>query len=118
MPRPIWCGPPVRCRGRRSWPPCRPTASWSSQRMSEVLAGLLVRVEAPAVRVTASADQRLMRIGLWLAGGFLLLALGLPMAMLLSRAFEDQAGHFVGLANFGAYVSTPALLRSAWNSIW
>ncbi|SFL11331.1 putative 2-aminoethylphosphonate ABC transporter permease subunit [Falsiroseomonas stagni] len=79
--------------------------------MSDVLAGPLVRVEA-------SADQRLMRAGLWLAGGFLLLALGLPMAVLLSRAFEDQSGHFVGLANFATYVSTPALLRSAWNSIW
>lgn len=79
--------------------------------MSDVLAGPLVRVEA-------SADQRLMRAGLWLAGGFLLLALGLPMAVLLSRAFEDQSGHFVGMANFATYVSTPALLRSAWNSIW
>lgn len=79
--------------------------------MGDVLAGPLVRVEA-------SADQRLMRAGLWLAGGFLLLALGLPMAVLLSRAFEDQSGHFVGLANFATYVSTPALLRSAWNSIW
>jgi iron(III) transport system permease protein len=79
--------------------------------MSEALAG-------PAVRVTASADQRLIRAGLWLAGVFLLLALGLPMATLLSRAFEDQAGRFVGLANFATYVSTPALLRSAWNSVW
>jgi iron(III) transport system permease protein len=79
--------------------------------MSEALAGPLVRVEA-------SADQRLLRAGLWLAGAFLLLALGLPMAVLLSRAFQDQGGHFVGLANFATYVSTPALLRSAWNSVW
>ncbi|MBX9593172.1 MAG: putative 2-aminoethylphosphonate ABC transporter permease subunit [Roseomonas sp.] len=79
--------------------------------MSEAIAGRLVRIEA-------SVDQRLIRAGLWLAGGFLLLALGLPMAVLLSRAFEDQAGQFVGLANFVTYVSTPVLLRSAWNSIW
>ncbi|WP_439551273.1 putative 2-aminoethylphosphonate ABC transporter permease subunit [Falsiroseomonas sp.] len=79
--------------------------------MSEAIAGRQVRIEA-------SVDQRLIRAGLWLAGGFLLLALGLPMAVLLSRAFEDQAGQFVGLANFVTYVSTPVLLRSAWNSIW
>jgi iron(III) transport system permease protein len=79
--------------------------------MSEAIAGGLVRIEV-------SVDQRLIRAGLWLAGGFLLLALGLPMAVLLSRAFEDQAGKFVGLANFVIYVSTPVLLRSAWNSIW
>jgi iron(III) transport system permease protein len=79
--------------------------------MSEAIAGRLVQIEV-------SVDQRLIRAGLWLAGGFLLLALGLPMAVLLSRAFEDQAGQFVGLANFVIYVSTPVLLRSAWNSIW
>ncbi len=72
----------------------------------------------PPVRVQASTDQRLMQAGLWLAAAFLLAALALPMGMLLMRAFEDPAGNFVGLANLVAYATTPALLRSAWNSVW
>ncbi len=73
---------------------------------------------APLVRVGATTDDRLMQAGLWLALGFLVVALAFPMALLLLRAFQDQAGHFVGLANFAAYVSTPSLSRSVWNSLW
>jgi iron(III) transport system permease protein len=70
------------------------------------------------VRLVASRDQLAVQLGLLLALGFLAVALALPMAMLLSRAFEDAQGAFVGLANFSAYAATPALLRSAWNSVW
>jgi iron(III) transport system permease protein len=70
------------------------------------------------VRLTVSLDQRLMQAGLWLALGFLAVALALPMAMLLVRAFQDAEGGFVGLANFAAYVTTPSLVRSVWNSTW
>jgi iron(III) transport system permease protein len=72
----------------------------------------------PAVRITASLDQRLMQGGLWLALAFLLAALAVPMGVLLIRAFEDQQGGFVGLANFATYVTTPSLIRSVWNSVW
>jgi iron(III) transport system permease protein len=70
------------------------------------------------VRVRASFDERLMQAGLWLALGFLVAALALPMGVLLTRAFQDGRGDFVGLANFAIYVTTPALVRSVWNSIW
>jgi len=70
------------------------------------------------VRVSLPADVRLLRFGLWLAVAVLLVGLVLPLGTLLLRAFEDTDGHFVGLANFVVYVTTPALLVSAWNSVW
>jgi iron(III) transport system permease protein len=70
------------------------------------------------VRLRHSADERLMQAGLWLALAVLFVALALPMATLLLRAFQDPSGGFVGLANFATYVTTPALLRSVWNSVW
>ena len=73
--------------------------------------GTLVRPRLPA-------DVRLLRYGLWLALAVLVVGLILPLGTLLLRAFEDAEGHFVGLANVAAYVTTPALLRAAWNSLW
>src|SRR5689334_2833361 len=70
------------------------------------------------VRVRLPADQRLLRLGLWLALAVLGIGLVLPLGTLLLRAFEDRDGHFAGLANFIAYATTPALLASAWNSFW
>jgi iron(III) transport system permease protein len=70
------------------------------------------------VRARISADERLMQVGLWLALLLLVCALALPMAFLLVRAFQDQDGGFVGLANFVAYVTTPSLVVSIWNSAW
>ena len=71
-----------------------------------------------ALRPAASADQRLMGAALGAAAIFLLLALVLPLGWLLVRAFQDAGGGFVGLANFHAYVTTPSLAISAWNSLW
>jgi iron(III) transport system permease protein len=70
------------------------------------------------VRVALPRDVWLLRFGLWLAAAVLAVGLVLPLGTLLLRAFEDTDGHFVGLANFIAYVTTPALLVSAWNSVW
>jgi len=64
------------------------------------------------------SEARLLRASLWLAA--LLLAIGLvfPLAALFARAFLGAGDEFVGLAHFRAYVGTPALLVSAWNSVW
>ena len=43
----------------------------------------------------------------------LLVIVGLPLWALLSKGFEDRDGHFVGLANYVSYFSTPALFDSA-----
>ena len=57
-------------------------------------------------------------------GGLILLALALlaflaaPLFTLLLKAVQDSQDRFVGLANFVAYARTPALLQSAWNSVW
>lgn len=63
-------------------------------------------------------DVRLARLALWAAAALFLVALILPMTVLLLRAVQDQSGGFVGLANFVAYVTTPSLAASVWNSAW
>jgi iron(III) transport system permease protein len=65
-----------------------------------------------------SSDERVMRGGMWVATVALAAALVLPLAFLLWRSFQDRDGNFVGLDNFAAYVTTPALLSSVWNSVW
>lgn len=70
------------------------------------------------LRPAVSADQRLMGLALGAAALLLLVALVLPLAWLLVRAFQDAQGGFVGLANFAQYVTTPSLAASVWNSLW
>ena len=61
----------------------------------------------------------------WLAvrGGLLLLFaslavfLALPLAAILARALQSRDGAFVGLANFIAYLQTPALASSVSNTL-
>jgi iron(III) transport system permease protein len=68
-------------------------------------------------RVTLSRDDVMMRAGVVVVAGVLLLIVGLPLWALLAKGFEDKEGHFVGLANYVAYFSTPALFDSALNSL-
>jgi iron(III) transport system permease protein len=79
--------------------------------MSDLVLGL-------SAKPRLSRDAMLMRGALWLAAGFLGLFLVAPLASLLLRAFETPEGGFAGLDNFAAYVTTPALLAAAWNSVW
>jgi hypothetical protein len=44
--------------------------------------------------------------------------LALPLAAILAKSLQNADGAFVGLANFAAYVKTPALLQSFFNSVW
>jgi iron(III) transport system permease protein len=48
----------------------------------------------------------------------LLLFLAAPLAAVLLQSFEDRNRDFIGLANFVAYLHTPALTQSLWNSVW
>jgi iron(III) transport system permease protein len=77
--------------------------------MSDLLAG------AAPPRVSEAA---ILRGSLRLAALLLAIGLVLPLGVLLARAFMGVDGGFVGLAHFAAYVSTPSLLISAWNSVW
>ncbi len=49
---------------------------------------------------------------------FLILSVAMPLWALLSKAFENAQGQFVGLANFRTYFSTPALLVPVYNSLF
>jgi len=67
--------------------------------------------------VRLARDDLVMRAGVVAVSAALLVMVGLPLWSLLVKGFEDRDGHFVGLANFLAYFSTPALFNSALNSL-
>jgi iron(III) transport system permease protein len=77
-----------------------------------------------AVAATGPARQRLPA-DQWALRGLVLallalfvVFLALPLAAMLRKSFEDRGGAFVGLANYVAYFSTPALSISLWNSLF
>jgi len=47
----------------------------------------------------------------------LVIVMILPLFSLFVRAFQDNAGEFIGLTNYQTYFRTPALFRSIWNTI-
>jgi iron(III) transport system permease protein len=77
--------------------------------MAEIAAGLRQRTD-PADRVGHAA----------LVAVFMVVALFLaaPLAAVLVQSVEDRNGDFVALGNFAAYLKTPALAQSLWNSLW
>jgi iron(III) transport system permease protein len=77
-----------------------------------------VAASAVSVPRRLSAEEIVMRAAILALVAFLLLAIALPLATLLSKSFQDGDGRFVGLANYIRYFSTPALVASLWNSIW
>ena len=76
----------------------------------------LAEARRPILRVAMSRDDLVMRAGVLLLALVLLVIVGLPLWALLAKGFEDRDGKFVGLANYAAYFSTPALFDSALNS--
>ena len=72
----------------------------------------------PALRQRAHWSDRVAHAALLLIVLLLLIFLAAPLATILAKSLEDPAGRFVGLANFGSYLATPALLQSLWNSVW
>ena len=73
--------------------------------------------EVSVPRLKPARDEIVMRIFIALLGLWLLATVALPLWSLLSKSFQDNDGHFVGLANYLRYVSTPSLLASFWNSL-
>ncbi len=78
---------------------------------------LAASARQPVLRVTMSRDDLVMRIGVVALALVLLVIVALPLWSLLAKGFEDRDGRFVGLANYAAYFSTPALFDSALNSL-
>ncbi len=62
-------------------------------------------------------EALIMRVGIALLLLFLIVAIAVPLFVLLSKSVQDGSGNFVGLANYVAYFSTPALVGSLWNSL-
>ena len=91
------------------------TPAASSAAASPVAAAAL---PAPLARRTLDRDDLLMRIGVCLLIGWMLVTLVLPLATLLAKSFQNQQGKFVGLQNYIHYFSTPALFESVWNSLF
>ncbi len=73
---------------------------------------------APVAKRRLDRDDILMRLGICLLIGWLLVTLLLPLWWLLSKSFQNQNGEFVGMANYVQYFSTPALSASVWNSLF
>lgn len=48
----------------------------------------------------------------------LIVIIALPLWSLLSKSVQDTSGHFVGLANFWTYATTPTLVASLMNSVF
>jgi len=72
----------------------------------------------PVARRRLDRDDVLMRLGICLLIGWMLVTLLLPLWVLLSKSFQNQNGDFVGLQNYLHYFSTPALFESVWNSLF
>lgn len=68
-----------------------------------------------AARTGADARWLTLAIAAGLVLGLLFVVL--PVGALLGRSVFDADGGFVGLANFGAWADSPALLDSAWRSV-
>lgn len=80
------------------------------------MTGAVATLGAP-VRQKLSSDDTVMRTGVVILCLYLLVAVALPIYALLSKAFENKAGAFVGLANFIQFFATPSLSSSIVNSI-
>ena len=58
-----------------------------------------------------------MLVFILIIGSYLVVTLALPLYAILSKSFENNAGEFVGLANYFEYFGTPALVYSIQNSL-
>ncbi|MDM0012137.1 putative 2-aminoethylphosphonate ABC transporter permease subunit [Variovorax sp. J22P168] len=83
--------------------------------MSTIIAG---PTDLPRPLGAFDRERWLTGAGVALAVAVLIVIVALPVGALVGQSFFDRAGAFVGLANFARYVDNPALLRSAFNSLW
>ena len=71
-----------------------------------------------ASRVRAHWTDRLALALLGMAALALLCFVLAPIVMILTKSVQNRDGSLAGLAHFRAYLESPALLRSVWNSLW
>jgi iron(III) transport system permease protein len=85
------------------------------------MADAVAEIPPPAVSLIAPRRVREEHVATGLIAALVLILLmivALPLWALLSKSFEDAGGHFVGLANYRVYFTTPALAASLFNSVW
>jgi len=82
------------------------------------MSAVLPLASAATLRQRSHWSDRIAHAALLLIVAALLVFLAAPLAMILLQSIEDKERHFVGLANFTSYLTTPALLQSLWNSVW
>jgi iron(III) transport system permease protein len=75
-------------------------------------------VDLPRRRGAFDRERWLVGVASLLAFVVLVVIVALPVGALVGQSFFDRAGAFVGLANFARYFDNPALVRSAFNSLW
>ncbi len=73
---------------------------------------------ASQIKPLVSGEDRLAQVLLVGACATLALFLLAPLAMILVKSVQDRDGAFVGLDLFRAYLATPALRQSIWNTLW
>jgi len=78
----------------------------------------LPTADSERIKPIADAQQRLAQGLLLLACAALVVFLLAPLASILVKSVQNKDGAFVGFAHFSAYVQSPALLQSAWNTLW
>ena len=107
-----------RSRCRRSASACFRARRRNRDHRCRIHAAAPVAASIRATRRRLDRDDVLMRLGICLLIGWMLITLVLPLWSLLSKSFQNQNGEFVGLANYIHYFSTPALFASVWNSLF
>ena len=78
----------------------------------------ITRGPIAGIRPKLSRDDWIMRGFIILVGVWMTTVVLLPLYFMMSKSMEDGDGHFVGLANFATYFSTPALFYSINNSLF
>ncbi|MEO8386659.1 MAG: putative 2-aminoethylphosphonate ABC transporter permease subunit, partial [Betaproteobacteria bacterium] len=82
------------------------------------MAAVIDSVVLKTVRQKVHWTDRIGHAVLILIAVTLLAFLAAPLAAILMQSVESKNGAFVGLDNFIAYVQTPTLKQSLWNSVW
>ncbi len=82
------------------------------------MSDITITSTAKHIRPKLSTDDKLMRGFIVLVGLWMIVVVLLPLYFMLSKSVEDSDGNFIGLGNFIAYFSTPALTYSINNSFF
>jgi len=82
------------------------------------MSAVLTQAVPRPVGIALSRHDRAARALLLAMLAALVIFLLLPLGAMLIRGVQDTQGNFVGLSHVAAYLATPALKQSIWNSVW